>query len=162
VDRTAPRVERMLYAGNNLDKARSNSQRRSSIGRGSGSPTGSGRVRGNPQNEGGQGRDDRRCTCRSCLTVPNSDTPKCPRRLAKQQQGPDGLMRARLAALWDEVAERIATKEGEVASEFTLGNGIQVSLLSRLLRPSIVRHRKSSPSISMRSNAHSVARGPLR
>ena len=38
------------------------------------------------------------------------------RRLAKQQQGSDGFMWSQLAALWDEVAKRIAAKEAQSAS----------------------------------------------
>jgi hypothetical protein len=38
------------------------------------------------------------------------------RRLAKQQQGSDGFMWAQLAALWDEVADRKAAKEGQSSS----------------------------------------------
>ena len=38
------------------------------------------------------------------------------RRLAKQQHGSDGFMWSQLAALWDEVAERIAAKEARLAS----------------------------------------------
>jgi hypothetical protein len=37
-------------------------------------------------------------------------------RLAKQHQGSDRLMWAQLAALWDEVAERMAAKEAQSPS----------------------------------------------
>jgi len=36
------------------------------------------------------------------------------RRLAKQQQGSDGVIWAQLAALWSEVADRKAAKEGQL------------------------------------------------
>ena len=40
------------------------------------------------------------------------------RKLAKQQQGSDGFMMwTQLAALWDEVAERMAAKDARSASE---------------------------------------------
>jgi hypothetical protein len=53
-------------------------------------------------------------------SVPNSAEFKryaeVARRLAKQQQGSDGFMWSQLAALWDEVAERVAAKEARLAS----------------------------------------------
>jgi hypothetical protein len=41
---------------------------------------------------------------------------KVARKLAKQQEGSDGFMWSQLAALWDEVAERMAAKEARLAS----------------------------------------------
>ena len=39
------------------------------------------------------------------------------RQLAKQQQGSDGFMWAQLAALWDNVAERMAAKEAQLPTQ---------------------------------------------
>jgi hypothetical protein len=53
-------------------------------------------------------------------SVPNSAEFKryaeVARRLAKQQQGSDGLIWVRLAVLWDDVADRMANKEARSPS----------------------------------------------